>query len=144
MTGPYDDIIDLPHHVSASRPHMSARDRAAQFASFAALTGFEDVVKETARLTDKRVDLDEDAKAALNARLLMIQERLVDQPQVFITYFKPDDKKAGGSYVTVEGCVKAIDAYGRTVAMKDGTKIPINDIIKIDGTLFDSMDGPVE
>lgn len=144
MTGPYDDIINLPHHVSTSRPRMSARDRAAQFSPFAALTGFEDAVKETARLTDERVDLDEDAKAALNTRLLMIQEQLGDQPQVFITYFKPDDQKAGGAYITAKGCVKTIDEYERTVVMRDGTRIPINDIIKIDGELFNSMDASIE
>lgn len=144
MIGPYDDIIDLPHHVSTSRPRMSVLDRAAQFSPFAALTGFEDAVKETARLTDERMDLDEDAKAALNVRLLMIQEQLDDQPQVFITYFKPDDKKVGGAYITVKGCVKTIDAYERTVVMKGGARISINDIIKIDGELFDSIDDSVE
>lgn len=144
MTGPYDDIINLPHHVSPSRPRMSALDRAAQFSPFAALTGFGDAVRETARLTDERVDLDEDAKAALNARLLMIQEQLCDQPQVLITYFKPDDQKAGGAYVTAKGCVKIIDAYERTVVMKGGPRIPINDIIRIDGDLFNSLDASIE
>lgn len=144
MMGPYDDIINLPHHVSAFRPRMSALDRAAQFSPFAALTGFGDAVKETARLTDERVDLDEDAKAALNVRLLMIQEQLDDQPQVFITYFKPDDKKAGGAYITAKGCVKIIDAYERTVVMKGGARISINDIIKIDGELFNSIDDSVQ
>jgi hypothetical protein len=143
MMGPYDDIIYLPHHVSTSRPRMSVLDRAAQFSPFAALTGFEDAVKETARLTDERVDLDEDAKGALNVRLLMIQEQLDDRPQVFITYFKPDDKKAGGAYITAKGCVKIIDAYERTVVMKDGARIPINDIIKIDSELFNSIDGSI-
>ena len=143
MMGPYDDIINLPHHVSASRPRMSVLDRAAQFSPFAALTGFEDAVKETARLTDERMDLDEDTKAALNVRLLMIQEQLDDQPQVFITYFKPDDKKTGGAYITTKGCVKTIDTYERTIVMKDGARIPINDIIKIDSELFNSMDGSI-
>jgi len=144
MTGPYDDIIDLPHHVSASRPRMSALDRAAQFSPFAALTGFGDAVRETARLTDERVDLDEDAKSALNARLLMIQKQLGDQPQVLITYFKPDGQKAGGTYVAARGCVKIIDEYERTVVMKDGTRVHIDDIIKIDGELFNAIDGSIE
>ncbi|MFZ2414042.1 MAG: hypothetical protein WAW16_07475 [Candidatus Cryosericum sp.] len=143
MMGPYDDIINLPHHVSTSRPRMSVLDRAAQFSPFAALTGFEDAVEETARLTDERADLDEDAKAALNVRLLMIQEQLDDQPQVFITYFKPDDKKTGGAYITAKGCVKTIDEYERTVVMKDGARIPVNDIIKIDSELFNSIDGSI-
>lgn len=144
MTGPYDDIIDLAHHVSTAHPRMSALDRAAQFSPFAALTGFEDAVKETARLTDERVDLDEDAKALLNAKLLMIQGRLDDQPQVVITYFKPDDRKAGGAYVAAKGCVKIIDEYERTVVMKDGARIRIDDIIKIDGELFNSIDDSIE
>lgn len=144
MTGSYDDIINLPHHVSASRPRMSALDRAAQFSPFAALTGYDDAVKETARLTDERVELDESSKAALNERLLMIQGQLDDQPQVSIIYFQPDDKKAGGTYITATGCVKKIDEYERTAAMKDGTKISIDDIIKIDGDLFNSTDGSIE
>lgn len=144
MTGSYDDIINLPHHVSASRPRMSALDRAAQFSPFAALTGYDDAVKETARLTDERVELDESSKAALNERLLMIQGQLDDQPQVSIIYFQPDDKKAGGTYITATGCVKKIDEYERTAVMKDGTKISIDDIIKIDGDLFNSTDGSIE
>ena len=144
MTGSYDDIINLPHHVSASRPRMSALDRAAQFSPFAALTGYDDAVKETARLTDERVELDESSKAALNERLLMIQGQLDDQPQVSIIYFQPDDKKAGGTYITATGSVKKIDEYERTAVMKDGTKISIDDIIKIDGDLFNSTDGSIE
>lgn len=140
MTEPYDGIINLPHHVSSSHPHMSVRDRAAQFSPFAALTGFEDAVRETARLTDVRVDLDEDAKALLNAKLQMIQEQLDDQPQVVITYFRPDDRKAGGAYVAARGCVKIIDEYERSVVMKDGARIRIDDIIKIDGELFSSIE----
>lgn len=144
MTGSYDDIINLLHHVSASRPRMSALDRAAQFSPFAALTGYDDAVKETARLTDERVELDESSKAALNERLLMIQGQLDDQPQVSIIYFQPDDKKAGGTYITATGSVKKIDEYERTAVMKDGTKISIDDIIKIDGDLFNSTDGSIE
>lgn len=144
MTESYDDIINLPHHVSSSRPHMSARDRAAQFSPFAALTGYDAAVKETARLTDERIELDEDTKAALNERLLMIQEQFDDQPQVSITYFQPDNRKNGGVYIVATGCVKRIDEYERTVVMKDCAKIPIDDIIKIDGDLFNSIDDSVE
>ncbi len=136
MTGSYDDIINLPHHVSASRPRMSALDRAAQFSPFAALTGYDDAVKETARLTDERVELDESSKVALNERLLMIQGQLDDQPQVSIIYFQPDDKKAGGTYITATGCVKKIDEYARSMVMQDATKIPIDEIISIDGEII--------
>jgi hypothetical protein len=131
MTGPYDDIINLPHHVSSSRPHMSTLDRAAQFSPFAALTGYDSAVKETARLTDERIELDEDMKAAIDERLLIIQEQLDDQPQVSITYFQPDNRKDGGAYIVANGCVKKLDEYERSVFMMNGTKIPIDDIIEI-------------
>ena len=144
MTHRYDDIINLPHHVSQKHAPMARADRAAQFSPFAALTGYDDAVKETARLTDERVELDESSKAALNERLLMIQGQLDDQPQVSIIYFQPDDKKAGGTYITATGSVKKIDEYERTAVMKDGTKISIDDIIKIDGDLFNSTDGSIE
>ena len=144
MTGPYDDIINLPHHVSSSRPHMSTLDRAAQFSPFAALTGYDAAVKETARLTDERIEPDEGTKVAMNERLLMIQEQLDDQSQVSITYFQPDNRKDGGAYIVATGCVKKLDEYERSVVMMDGTKIPIDDIIEIDGELFNSIDGLVE
>ena len=136
MKNPYDDIINLPHHQSATRPHMSAYDRAAQFSPFAALTGYEDAVAETARLTDKKVELDEYGKADLNERLNMIQDTLGEQPKVSITYFLPDKQKSGGAYVTVTGGVKKIDEYEHIVVMLDATKIPIDDIAEINGGLF--------
>ncbi len=132
----YDDIINLPHHQSATRPHMSNYDRAAQFAPFAALTGYDDAVKETARLTDKKVELDEYSKDALNERLNMIQDAIDEQPEVSITYFLPDKKKSGGAYVTATDHVKKIDEYENTVLLQDGTKIPIADIAEIVGDIF--------
>lgn len=137
---PYDDIINLPHHTSASRPHMSAHDRAAQFSPFAALTGYDSAITETARLTEKRVELDEYSKAALNGKLSMIQEQLDEQPEISITYFQPDNKKSGGAYITAAGCVKKIDEYGRTVVMRDATRIPIEDILAIEGEMFSSLE----
>ena len=101
MMNPYDDIINLPHHTSASRPHMSAYDRAAQFSPFAALTGYDSAITETARLTDKRAELDEYSKAALNEKLCMIQDQTDEQPEVSITYFQPDNKKSGGAYMAL-------------------------------------------
>lgn len=139
MMGPYDDIINLPHHVSSSLPHMSAFDRAAQFSPFAALTGYDAAVTETARLTDERIELDEGTKAAMNERLLRIQEQLDDQPQVSITYFQQDNRKDGGAYIVAKGCVKKLDEYVHSVVMMDGTKIPIDEIIEIDGELFNSI-----
>ena len=136
MTNIFDDIINLPHHQSTTHPHMSSHDRAAQFSPFAALTGYEDAVAETARLTDKKVELDEYYKAALNERLTMIQDTLNEQPEVSITYFLPDKKKSGGAYVTVTGTVKKIDEHEHIVVMFDATKIPIDDITEIRGSIF--------
>lgn len=132
----YDDIIDLPHHVSPNRPHMSALERAAQFAPFAALSGYGDAVNETARLTDRRLELDEYAKEELNQQLQIIANYAKDSTKVLITYFRPDTKKAGGEYVTLTGCVKKIDEYERTVLMQSGEKISIDEIISLDGDLF--------
>lgn len=139
MTGTYDDIINLPHHVSPTHPHMSASDRAAQFAPFAALTGYEAAVKETARLTDKRLELDEGEKEVLNERLQIIADRIKEYPEIAVTYFQPDSKKDGGAYVTAISAVKKIDKYERVVVMTDGTTISIDEIISIDGQIFETM-----
>lgn len=136
MKNSYDDIINLPHHRSISRPHMSVHDRAAQFSPFAALTGYDSAITEAARLTDKRIELDEYSKTDLNERLSNIQDQMDEQPEVSITYFQLDKKKSGGAYVTATGCVKKIDEFERTVVMEDNTKIAINDILEIDGELF--------
>jgi uncharacterized protein (UPF0248 family) len=141
MTGAYDDIIHLPHHVSTTHPHMSAIDRAAQFSPFAALTGYDAAVRETARLTDERIELDESMKAALSDRLQIIADRLREHPEIAITYFQPDAKKNGGAYVTATETAKKIDEYERVVVMTDGTAIPIDDIIRIDGQIFETILG---
>lgn len=140
MMNPYDDIINLPHHTSSSRPHMSAHDRAAQFSPFAALTGYDSAITETGRLTDKKVEMDEYSKLDMNERLCIIQCQMDEQPEVSITYFQPDKKKSGGAYITATGCVKKIDEYERTVVMQDDTKIPIDDIFEIDGELFGTLE----
>lgn len=139
MTRKYDDIINLPHHVSTTRPHMTAIDRAAQFSPFAALTGYDAAVKETGRLTDERVKLDEYMKDALNDRLKIIADRIKEHPEIAITYFQPDAKKNGGAYVTAIGTAKKIEEYERVVVMTNGTAIPIDEIISIDGQIFESM-----
>ena len=139
MTRTYDDIINLPHHVSTTRPHMTAIDRAAQFSPFAALTGHDAAIKETARLTDERVKLDEYVKDALSDRLQIIAVRIKEHPEIAITYFQPDAKKNGGLYVTAISTAKKIDEYERVVVMTDGTAIPIDEIISIDGQIFESM-----
>ncbi|MBT9135344.1 MAG: hypothetical protein DDT34_00395 [Firmicutes bacterium] len=136
MMNPYDDIINLPRHTSKSRPHMSAHDRAAQFSPFAALTGYDSAITETGRLTDNKVELDEYSKADLNEKLSKINGQIDEQPQVSITYFRPDKKKAGGTYITATGVVKKINPYERTVVMQDATMIPMDDISEIDGAMF--------
>jgi len=136
VMNPYDDIINLPRHTSKSRPHMSAHDRAAQFSPFAALTGYDSAITETGRLTDKKVELDEYSKADLNEKLSKINGQIDEQPQVSITYFQPDKKKAGGTYITATGVVKKINPYERTVVMQDATMIPMDDISEIDGAMF--------
>lgn len=127
----YDDIIRLAHHVSASRPQMPVSERAAQFSPFAALTGYEATIRETGRLTEERIDLDEDMAAEVNEKLQMVQERIEEQPEVSITYFLPDQKKAGGAYITVTGRIRKIDQYKGTVNMHDGTNVPIREIKEI-------------
>ena len=139
MTNEYDDIINLPHHVSKTRPHMKAIDRAAQFSPFAALTGYDAAVKETARLTDERIELSEDMKNALSDRLQIIEDRIKEHPEIAITYFQPDARKKGGAYLTVTGFVKKIDEFERVVVMTDGTAIPIDEIISIEGQIFETL-----
>ena len=136
----YSDIISLPHHQSATRPHMSLNDRAAQFSPFAALTGYEDAVAEAARLTDTKIELDEYAKGAINERLNAIQDTLDEKPEFSIKYYLPDKKKSGGVYVTVTGCVKKVDEYEHIVVMRDGTNVPIDDISEIDGEMFGTVE----
>lgn len=136
MTDTYDDIINLPHHVSETRPHMPLIDRAAQFAPFAAVVGYDAAVRETARLTERRIELDEYEKESLNDRLLLVADWLGDCPMLAITYFVPDAKKAGGAYRTISGRVKKIDEYECVIMMMDGTCIPIEEIIAIEGEQF--------
>ena len=132
----YADIIGLPHHTSRTRPHMSVSARAAQFAPFAALTGYGEAVDETARLTDDMIVLDENAKAMLDGKLQIIAEHIGGHPEVTITYFEPEKKKSGGAYVSVTGQVKEIDEYERVVRLCDGLKIPTRQIFGIASVLF--------
>lgn len=128
MTGSYDDIIELAHHVSKKHQPMPIMDRAAQFSPFAALTGYEDAVKETARLTDSEIELDEYEKSQLDCGLRLAAE---SHAVVCITYFLPDDKKAGGVYTTITGVIRHIDAVESVVILKDRTQIPVNHIFSI-------------
>ena len=127
----YDDIINLPHHVSTNRPRMSMHDRAAQFAPFAALVGYDDAVAESARLTESRPELDEQEQRELNARLCELADHIQEHPEVRIRYFVPDERKPGGAIVEICGIVKKLVAADGTIVMADGTVIPICDLLNI-------------
>ena len=136
----YDNIINLQHHVSSTHVHMSILDRAAQFSPFAALTGFDGAIKETARLTDQRIELDEAAKTILDEKLRIVKEQLSRQQEIDIVFFQPDEIKAGGAYISMMGTVKKIEGYERVVIMQDGTRIPIEEILDITGEMFQAED----
>lgn len=138
MTETYDDIIHLPHHVSKRHPQMSLYNRAAQFAPFAALTGYEEAIIETARLTAPKVDMMEDNQQLLDRKLALLSRSLREQPTVSITYFQPDKKKTGGQYLTVTGVIKSIRDSERVILMADGKSVSIDTIISIDGDIFSS------
>lgn len=128
----YDDIMNLPHHVSQVHPQMSRHDRAAQFSPFAALTGHGAAIKETARLTQERIELDESSRLLLDEKLRILQEQADQNPMVTITYFRPDQKKSGGAYVEVAGNMKRIDEAERMIILSGGEEIPVDEVIEIE------------
>ena len=131
MAGPYDDILYRSRPVSTTHPPMSQADRAAQFSPFAALTGYEAAVRETARLTQGRMTLSEEEKESINRVLLYLQDHLSEQPPVLVTYFLPDQKKDGGAYLTLRGTLRRIAPLERQLLLTDGTQIPIDDITQL-------------
>lgn len=133
MMNDYKDIIDLPHPDPQNHPRMSMLSRAAQFAPFAALTGYEAAIEETARLTNDQLSLDEYHQELLNRKYLLLQEQLAEHPTITIVYFEPDTKKSGGVYRSVTGIVKIIDEYNRCLILSNGQQIPLMSIIDIDG-----------
>ena len=120
--------MNLPHHVSKTRPQMPMSDRAAQFAPFAALTGYDSAIKETGRLTNERIELDEEALTALDRKYQLLMDTLDEAPEVTIIYFQPDERKAGGQYVSATGTVKKVDTFGRRILLQDGTRIPLDSV----------------
>ena len=132
----YKDIIKLPHHQSRKRPRMSMIDRAAQFSPFAALTGHNDAIIETARLTDKEIELDEGTKSILNEKIQMISDYLSEKLTVTFIHFEPDIKKPGGTYLKTTGTVKRIDEFKKEIYLTDGRIISINHIYEIESELF--------
>ena len=131
MSGKYDDIIALPHPEPRTHPRMSLHDRAAQFSPFAALTGHSAAIAETGRLTASRITLDESEIARVDAALQRLRELLPQAPAVSITYFVPDERKAGGSYQTVTGTARRIDTANGVLLLTDRREVPIADIFDI-------------
>lgn len=127
----YDDIINLPHHVSTKHQRLSMEQRAAQFAPFAALTGYSDAIKETARITEDRIELDDEEKIKLDNKLKKLQNNISNKPKVIVTYFVPDIRKSGGEYITKVGNLKKLDEYNQLLVLDDRTEIPIKEIIEI-------------
>ena len=128
----YQDIINLPHHVSKTRPQMAILDRAAQFSPFAALTGHEAAIEEVGRITDYFVELDESRKMDLNEKLQSVIEQNDKKMEVIITYFQPDEKKSGGSYINITGVIKKIDDYEQCIILQDKSKILIKFLYDIE------------
>lgn len=135
----YTDMLHLPHHVSQKRAPMSRIDRAAQFSPFAALTGYEQTLQETARQTQPFRELTESEKEMLNEKLLQILARIDCCPEVTVTFFQPDLRKDGGAYVTKTGNVKKVDSMNRNLWLADGTGIPIPLIYELESPFFESF-----
>lgn len=135
----YDSIMELPHHISRTRPQMPMSDRAAQFAPFAALTGYDSAIRETGRLTDTKIEPDEEALSELDMRYRLLAESLDAEPEITVTYFQPDERKDGGSYCTVTGRVGKLAPFERLIIMQDGAKISIDAILAIDGEMYSRL-----
>lgn len=140
MPGKYDDIINCPHHVSEKRAPMPIANRAAQFSPFAALTGYDAAIEETGRLTEGWIDLDESSVEALNEKLLRIRQAMNAGPEITVVYFRPDERKSGGAYISVTGVVKKLDSVDQSLLMEDGTLIFFENIYALTGELFRNME----
>lgn len=136
----YQDIIDMPRPKSKVRKPMSLTERAAQFAPFAALSGHNEELKETARLTSERIELDEMEKELLSVKLKTLEARINEQINISICYFVKDQRKDGGKYITIDGTIKQIDMINQLIILTDKTKIPMDDIIEINSSIFNMFD----
>lgn len=136
----YKDIFNLPHHVSSTRPQMSMMDRAAQFSPFAALTGYDAAIKETGRLTEDKIEMDEESFNMLNLKFQILRDRIDEEPEVTFVYFKPDDLKAGGAYQRQTGIVKKIQEFERQIVLVNGGVIPMDEVQDIEGEIFASLE----
>ena len=136
---PYGDIVNLPRPVSKKHPEPPLSERAARFAPFAAITDYEEMVLEEARVTEEKIELDESALTILNEKLNILQNNLSQSPEITVTYFAPDKKKAGGAYVNISGTVRQIDVYSKLLILENDKKIRIENIYKLDGDIFRSL-----
>ena len=139
MSGPYDDIINLPHPTSKRRPRMPIRDRAAIFSPFAALGGHGAAIAETARLTERQIELDEDTRVELDRRQAILLEHMDEQPEITVTWFQPDEKKDGGAYLTATGRLKKLRELERLLVLADGTEIPLEDVVALESGIFQTL-----
>ena len=139
MSGPYDDIINLPHPTSQRHPRMPVRDRAAIFSPFAALSGHGAAIAETARLTERRVELDEDTRAELDRRQAVLLEHIDEQPEITVTWFQPDERKDGGAYLTATGRLKKLRELERLLVLADGAEIPLEDVVALESGIFQTL-----
>lgn len=139
MSGPYDDIINLPHPTSQRHPRMPIRDRAAIFSPFAALSGHGAAIAETARLTERRMELDEDTRAELDRKQAVLLEHIDEQPEITITWFQPDEKKDGGAYLTTTGRLKKLRELERLLVLADGVEIPLEDVVALESGIFQTL-----
>jgi len=130
--GKYDDIIHLPHYVSKKYPQMSMSNRAAQYAPFAALSGYGEAIKETARLTERKKELDADAIEILDRKLMWLRDNLTSKPEIILTYYMPDERKYGGHYITLNARIVKIDDYENCISLDSGLKIGVTDIFSIE------------
>lgn len=138
MTGSYDDMLYLPHPTSRRHPRMPVADRAAIFSPFSAVSGHAEAVVEAERHTDQKVELAEDQRQLLDWKYQLLEANIEQRPEASVTWFQPDQRKAGGSYVTSTGRVKKIDGIERILVLAGGAKIPLDDIIEIDASVFES------
>ena len=133
----YDDMIYMPHFKSKKRPQMSLHDRAAQFAPFAALTGYDESISETSRRTDRQIRLSESEKAELDRRFRILSRHIDEHPEVTIRYFVPDERKTGGSYETATFRARAIDLYERALVSEEKEKYALDYILELHGAVLE-------
>lgn len=140
MSDKYSDMIHLPHMQSVTRKHMSIHDRAAQFAPFAALVGYDGAISETGRLTEHRRQISETSAELLNMRIQYLESHLDEQPEITVTYFLPDERKTGGVYLAYTGALKGVEVFEGLLVFEDGKEIPIDDIMEIESDAFPDND----